>query len=189
MFKRLGYASPVVPVEVTSDGEILACAQGMVLPILNQPVGRITVDHAMLTCLDYEELEFVLAHEVSHIARSHYAETFAMAFGRASMDEAGKDDPAIKAALVVWDLFKVVRASEGELVGGAQVTLRHELEADAWAVWLTGDRAAAKRCLLRLCGNNLAAPSHTWEVFDKRIKLPVMTMGERLAALDRVQIG
>ena len=187
MFKRLGYTLSLVPVEVTLLGASLAGAQGVVLPILNQPFGRIIVDQSMLEFLDYDELEFVLAHEVAHIHRSHFAETFAMAYGRKSMDIEGRYDPSIKAALVAWDLFKVWRHSQGELVGAAHATKRHELEADALAVWLTGNKEAGKRCLLRLCGNNLEAPSHTWEVFDKRITLPVMTIRERLEALDAVR--
>ena len=61
-------------------------------------------------------------------------------------------------------------------------TLRNqEYEADRVAVSITGDLTSATTCLSKLVGNNMNAPSHIWELFDKAV--PAMTMGERIEVL------
>lgn len=58
------------------------------------------------------------------------------------------------------------------------------MQADIWAIFLTGNKAAAITCLKKLVNNNLDAYSHLWEAFD--LKLPIMTMRERIDELRKM---
>jgi len=187
LLKRLGCSSAAVLVEVTFDGKLLAGAQGGNLN--GHAVGRVIVDDYLLRLLPDEELEFVLAHEVAHIFRNHFASTLTTAVVREVVEDAAREDATIKAVLLAWDVWKVIRAVGGELSPAASTTRHNEFEADAYAVWLIGDKEIAKRSLLRLVGNDLDAPSHTWEVFGQTMPRPVLSMRERIAGLDSLPFG
>lgn len=182
LLHRLGCSRAAIVVEITSDGKLLAGALG--LNLNGFAIGRVIIDDRLLKALPYDELEFVLAHEVSHIFRNHLADSLTAAAVRALIEgEACKDDD-VKLLLLAWDVWKVIRALQGHLPPTAATTRANELEADALAVWLTRDKAAARRSLLRIVGNDPDAPSHVWEVFGTTMPLPALSMRDRLAALD-----
>lgn len=182
LFQALGCSSSEVLVEVRSDTREFAYACGTT--VFNKPIGQIVVSRARLDLLPDDELQFVLAHEAAHVFFGHNIETLAFKLSRFVLDALGKERPGLRIALASWDLWKLVRATRGDLPPDALAIRQHELEADRLAVCLTGDKGAAKRCLLRLVGGNVNAPSHTWEVFSKT--LPALSIADRLAALDEL---
>lgn len=101
---------------------------------------------------------------------------------RALAEDAAKSDANFKVVLRLWDSLQLLIFNNGNLPPFAALTKEQELDADAWAVFLTGNKAAARSALLKLARNELSAASHTWEVLD--MTLPVMTIGERLSKLD-----
>jgi len=125
-----------------------------------------------------DELKFVLAHEVVHIDQSHLPITILLKLPKEIIDELGKEYPAALGLSILWDLVKLWIRLQGSLPPEAAITKQQELQADIWAIFLTGNKTAAITCLKKLVNNNLDAYSHLWEVFD--VKLPVMTMRERI---------
>ena len=182
LLHRLGCSRASIVVEITSDGKLIAGALG--LNFNGVATGRVIIDDQLLKALPYDELEFVLAHEVSHIFRNHLADSLTAAMVRALIEGEARKDDRVKLLLLGWDVWKVIRASQGHLPPTAATTRANELEADALAVWLTRDKETAKRFLLRIVGDNPDAPSHVWEVFGTTMPLPALSMRDRLAALD-----
>ncbi len=135
-FKALGVSSAAVLVDITDDNTILACAQGATWS--SMAVGKITISRVLLELYDADELDFVLAHEVAHIYRNHLAARFTFAAARAIVDSLAREDRAIKELLALWTLWTLIRAATGGLPPDAAQLKQNELEADAWAVWLTG---------------------------------------------------
>lgn len=57
---------------------------------------------------------------------------------------------------------------------------QQEVDADILAIWLIGNnRSAAISALTKLVNGDLSKESHTWELL-KFVKLPVMTMRQRI---------
>ena len=179
LFMLLGCQQPFVDVEYLEEDSILASAVGVT--VLSYPFGKIRVARKLLELLTDAEIEFVLAHEVAHIHLNHVVSTASFAVARELANEVAKHDAQWKTIIKLWDSFMLLRYGKGTLPPSAVVTKKQELDADTWAVFLTGNKLTACSALLKLVGNNPNAPSHTWEVFDK--PLPVMTIRERMAAL------
>jgi len=177
---QLNCSLPLVTVEILMEDNALATAQGITL--LSIPIGKIKISQKVLKLLTDAEIDFVLAHEVAHIYLKHLVGTVSFQVARALVEDAARSDTQWKTLLTMWDSLKVLAYCGGNLPPSAALTKEHELEADAWAVFLTRNKVAAHSALSKLVGNNLSAPSHTWEVFDTA--LPVMTIRERLSILD-----
>jgi len=180
-FFKLGNSSTRVSVEITNDPKIIAGARG--LKLFNIPIGQIYVSKALLKKLSMDELKFVLAHEVVHIDQSHLPVTILFKLPKEIIDELGKEEPVALGLSIIWDLVKLWIHFQGGLPPKAAITKQQELQADIWAIFLTGNKTAAITCLKKLVNNDLNAPSHLWEVFD--VKLPVMTMRERIQEILR----
>lgn len=180
-FAQLNCPLPLVVVEILMEESVLATAQGITLGSI--AFGKIKISQQLLNLLTATEVEFVLAHEVTHIHLNHLVGTSSFQGARALAEDTARSDPRWKVLLTGWDLLKVFTYGGGNLPPSAALTKEQELKADALAVLLTRNKAAAHRALCKLVGNNLGAPSHTWEVFDTA--LPVMTIRERLSALDK----
>lgn len=180
-FAQLNCPLPLVVVEIFMEDNVLATAQGVTLGSI--ALGKINISRKLLNLLTAAEVNFVIAHEVTHIHLNHLVGTGSFQVARTLVEEAARSDPKWKVLLKGWDILKVFIYGGGNLPPSAALTKEQELEADAWAVLLTRDKAAAHSALCKLVGNNLGAPSHTWEVFDTA--LPVMTIRERLSALDK----
>lgn len=178
---QLNCPLPLVTVEILMEDNVLATAQGLTLGSI--AFGKIKISQKLLNLLTDAEVYFVLAHEVTHIHLNHLVGTGSFQLARTLVEDAARSDPRWKGLLTGWDILKVFIYGGGNLPPSAALTKEQELEADAWAVLLTRDKAAAHSALGKLVGNNLSAPSHTWEVFDTA--LPVMTIRERLSALDK----
>lgn len=181
LFTRLG-SNSVVLVEVTSDAGVLAQAHG-ISPFGALALGKITIGQDLLDVLSWDEMEFVLAHEVAHIHHNHLVARAPAAIIRSILESDARRDAGLSTALAVYDMLKVINAIHGVLPADAAMLRRNELEADATAIALTRNKAAAESSLRRLVGDDLDAPSHTWEVFNGRISRPALTMRERLAHL------
>ncbi len=179
IFNRLGCALSVVTVEISKEDNILATAQGVKFHI---PFGKIKISQKLLEFLNYEEIEFVLAHESAHIFLNHMVGTGSFVVARALAEDAARNDSNLKGLLVLWDNLKLLSFTAGKLPPLASLTKDQELDADAWAVFVTRNKKAARSALLKLSGNDLSSASHTWEVLE--MKIPVMSMRERLSALD-----
>lgn len=179
-FDRLNCRPPFVMVEISTENSVLAKALGVTFQTLS--FGKIKIAQKLLDILTEAEVDFLLAHEVSHIHLNHLLGTGSFVVVRELVENAARNDPQWKYLLTIWDIYKILTHWGGDLPPFAAVTKEQELDADAWAVFLTGNKAAARSALRKLVGNNLDTPSHTWEVFDTAI--PVMTIRERLSALD-----
>jgi Zn-dependent protease with chaperone function len=180
-FHELGHADSTVEVHVVAASTILAGAQGLVAD--GVPRGRIFLHAGLIRALSDEELDFVLAHEVAHIHCGHNVATATLAATRAIFDSHAQRDSGLRFVLTLWDVWRVLRASHGDLPPSAALTRSQELAADALAVKVTGKPDVARAALSKLVGGNLDAPSHEWEVFDRKLRLPVFSMRERLARL------
>lgn len=180
IFERLSCPLPGVTVEITTEDGVLATAQGVTF--LTISFGKIKISWKLLDLLTDAEIEFVLAHEAAHIYLNHLVGTGSFTVARVLAEDAARSDPNVRVLLTVWDVVKLLIFKGGNLPPFAALTKEQELDADAWAVFLTGNKAAAHSALLKLAGNNPGVPSHTWEVLDAT--LPVMTIKERLSALD-----
>lgn len=176
-FSKLGNNIAIVPIEITIDPKIMAGARG--LKLFNVPIGQIFINKSLLSGLSKGELEFVLAHEIVHIDQNHLPINILHKLPKEMIDELGKNDSIAKGFSIAWDLIKLWIHLQGDLPPDAAITKQQELQADTWAIWLTGNKTAAIACLKKLVNNNLNAYSHTWEAFD--VKLPIMTMRERIA--------
>lgn len=183
-FRLLNCPRSVVLVEISSDTTELAYAQGGMA--LNIPFGKIVISRALHDLLTPDELAFVLAHEVAHIYRDHVIVTASYHLTRSVLDSVASDDKVVRGLLLAWDLLKLAAVGRGTLPPAANTLRANELEADAWALFLTKNKAAAKGCLLRLAGDNLDAPSHTWEVFKQQ--MPALSVRDRLKNIDRLQL-
>lgn len=179
-FDRLNCRLPFVMVEISTENSVLAKALGVTFQTLS--FGKIKIAQKLLDILTEAEVCFLLAHEVSHIHLNHLLGTGSFVVVRELVENAARNDPQWKYLLTIWDIYKFLTHWGGDLPPFAAVTKEQELDADAWAVFLTGNKVAARSALRKLVGNNLDTPSHTWEVFDTTI--PVMTIRERLSALD-----
>jgi Zn-dependent protease with chaperone function len=177
---RFGHSDSAIEVVVSPDLHLAATAQGLTLGGI--PTGTITVSTGILRALTTEEIDFVLGHEITHIARNHLFGRGLLAAVRAVADALAVDEPGLQKMLVGYDIAKLVQLFTGELPMGAALTKDQETEADARAVFATGNPTAARSVLRKLAGQNLDGPSHLWEVFD--IELPVMSIRERLTILD-----
>lgn len=123
------------------------------------------------------EIRFILAHECAHIFNNHViASTFWNFLEKSVKGEYNENYEAVEFIKLILTL-----GSKNKLPPNA-VTLRNqEYEADRIAVNITGDLNSAISCLIKLVGNNMSLPSHTWELFGTVV--PVMTMGERINVL------
>ena len=177
-FSKLGNRNTLVSVEIIRDPKIIAGARGLKLKLFNFPFGQIYVSKFLLRTLSKDELKFVLAHEVVHIDQSHLPITILLKLSKEIIDELGKVFPVALGLSVLWDFVKLFIRLQGSLPPEAAISKQQELQADIWAIFLTGNKTAAITCLKKLVNNKLDAPSHLWEVFD--VKLPIMTMRERI---------
>lgn len=177
---QLNCTMPNVEVEIITDDNILASALGVTFGSVS--FGKIKVSRNLLGLLTDAEVDFVLAHEVAHIHFNHIITTGSLVAIRGLAEEAAMSEPTLKNWLAIWDIIKVAMYGAGRLPPSAVAVKKQELDADALAVLLTRNKAAAFSALRKLVGNKLSAPSHTWEVFGAY--LPVMTVRERLSTLN-----
>lgn len=178
-FFKLGNSRIQVSVQITDESKIIAGARG--LKLFNIPVGQIWVSKSFLQNLPEDEAKFVIAHEVVHIDQNHLPATVLLKLPKAIIDELGKVDVRALGLSLLWDFIKLWIRFQGGLPPEAAITKQQELQADVWAIFLTGNKTAAINCLKGLVNNNLDSPSHLWEIFD--VKLPIMTMRERIGEI------
>jgi len=178
-FSKLGNSRIQVSVQITDELKIIAGARG--IKLFNIPVGRIWVSKPFLRNLSEDKVKFVIAHEVVHIDQNHLPASVLLKLPKAIIDELGKVDVRALGLSILWDFIKLWIRFQGGLPPEAAITKQQELQADVWAIFLTGNKTAAINCLKELVNNNLDLPSHLWEVFD--VKLPIMTMRERIEGI------
>lgn len=123
------------------------------------------------------ETQFILAHECSHIFNNHVISKLFWNVLENTLKREQKENHQI------IELLKVafVLLSKSHLPPNAETLRNQEYEADRMAVSITRDIESAISCLSKLVGNNMNAPSHTWELFDSIF--PAMTMGQRIEVL------
>lgn len=188
---RLGIKTSLVLVKITDDSYIhVAGARGLVLkdfPILgNTAIGEIFFNTKWLDRLTQSELEYVISHEVAHIYFNHIFTTATVQFIKTKINELAKDSDIVKLvwilkqSLDLW-IFLMQRQIPFE------VTLHKEQEiaADALAIHLTHNKAAATSFFKRYVNNDLTKPSHIWETLG--IQLPVMTLQERINEINNAK--
>lgn len=125
------------------------------------------------------EIRFILAHECAHIFNNHVVATlFWNLFEKALKGQKNENYELIEIIKIGFVLM-----AKNHLPPNAETLRDQEYEADRIAVSITGDLASAVSCLSKLVNNNMNAPSHVWELFDKAI--PAMKMGERIESLRR----
>jgi len=180
-FSKLGNRDIAVNVRIINDPRIIAGARGVKLPVLNIPFGEIYINEQLNHMLTDDELKFVLAHEVVHIDQNHLPFAVLLKLPRIILKELGKEYLAACGLSLLWELIRMWIYLQGELPPEAAITKQQELQADIWAIFLTGNKSAAISCLKKLVNNDLSKPSHLWEILD--VKLPVMTMYERISRI------
>ena len=149
---------------------------------LNSPAvgGFIYVNEKILNkSFTDSEIDFILAHECAHIFNNHTIATlFWNLFEKALKGEKNENYELIEIIKIGFVIL-----SKSHLPPNAETLRDQEYEADRIAVSITHDLTSAVSCLSKLAGNNMNAPSHMWELFDKA--LPAMKMGQRIEALRR----
>lgn len=141
-------------------------------------VGIININEKILSKgFTDSEIRFILAHECSHIFSNHVISTLFWNMLENTFKGEKKENREIVELLKVG--FVVLAKSH--LPPNAETLRNQEYEADKMAVSITEDVGSAISCLSKLGGNNMDAPSHTWELFDSAI--PAMTMGQRIEIL------
>jgi hypothetical protein len=144
--------------------------------------GQIGFGTGLLEKLTPDEVDFVLAHEVVHIAENHVlphrvphlVETLVLDIGPLII-------PELAALRFPWDVVRTGRFVAHHPDSRERITEQQEYAADAGAVRLTGKLEPAVSALTKLVDGDLSAMSHGWIVFTAA--LPIMTMGERIAKL------
>lgn len=139
--------------------------------------GLIQVNDKILSKFPDNEIRFILAHECAHIFNNH---TIATGFWHL-LEKAVKGDNNENYQAVEFIKLILALGSKSNLPPNAETLRTQEYEADRIAVNITGDLNSAISCLTKLAGNDMNAPSHTWELFGSAV--PAMTMGERINSL------
>ena len=146
---------------------------------LNSPGvgGIIFVNEKILKKFTDSEIQFIIAHECVHIFHNH---AIASMFWNL-LEDAIKGDNNENYDFVEFIKLFLALSSQSKLPPNAETLRNQEYEADREAVNITGNLMSALSCLTKLAGNNMNAPSHTWELFNNTV--PAMTMGERISTL------
>lgn len=186
IFSQLGTRTTLVLVQKTQTR--VACAIGLTLKDMvslfgfEPPAagGIVQINEKLLNkAFTDSEIRFILAHECSHIFYNHIISTLFWNLLEKTLK--GENSENYKLIEVVKGLLALL--SKSHLPPNAETLRNQEYEADRVAISITGDLASAVSCLSKLVGNNMNAPSHTWELFGKIV--PTMTMGERIEVLRR----
>lgn len=180
ILRSLGVRTPLVL--VSHNDNTIAGATGIYLnlPLLsiNAALGQILVNTNYVNSrLTTEEQRFVLTHEVVHIYQNHVAATVLFRVPRAILESSAKE------LSIAFDILKILLQIFGVPPPESTLTKQQEIQADVWAICLTGNRTCAISCLTKLVDGNLSKPSHVWEALD--IKIPVMSMQERIIEIQK----
>ena len=84
---------------------------------------------------------------------------------------------------IAVDALKLLLHGRGIPPPISALTKEHELDADIQTVLFTRNKTAAINCLTKLVNGNLESISHEWEALG--VKMPVMTMRERIEEIER----
>ena len=152
---------------------------GRVLAKGNCPAGLICFEENFESLFDFAEKEFILAHEYSHIIKNHcplmYVGGLASSIVKRYVAEV-EDKMAKMTISLIWKYIETVTA--------ATFKRQFELDADAHALELTGDRDTALRTIEKIgttFAGNLSMPSH-YLVRGKSV-ISILSYQERLDAL------
>jgi Zn-dependent protease with chaperone function len=147
---------------------------GSVGIFFNGPIGFIFLANHLETHFTYDEIRFIVGHEMSHIARSHVISRYMTSFFEEILAE------LFSKQLV--SLFKGLFYLRGQHVLDQKVVRENELEADRDAVSWVGNREVGISTLEKLvryyANGNLDSPSHFAPL--GRLQLPVVTFRERI---------
>ena len=152
---------------------------GTVLVKGNCPAGLIGFEENFERIFDETEKEFILAHEYSHIVKNHCPLLFVGGLASSIVKKyiAQVEDEMTKLALnCIWAYI--------ETAAGLAFTKQFELDADAHALMVTGNREAALRTIVKIgesFAGDMAQPSH-YIVKNKRA-ISVLTYQDRLDSL------
>lgn len=162
---------------------------GVIPPIGNivkppgAPVGIIGIDEDFMSYFNINEINFIIAHEYSHIKMNHVPLTAAGTWGadlfRDYIDTIEND--LVRAIVKIG--FECLSAKVA-----VEFTKTFELEADSNAVLLTRDKNSAlstlNKTVVNFAGNNPKNPSHY--VKKGGLFIPVVTYEERIDAINRM---
>ncbi len=177
----LGAGTVLVSVKPTK--KTIAAAVGItlhenILGLEKPSVGVIYVNEKFLNKnFTYSEIRFILAHECAHIFNNHVIASTLWNL----IEQALKGDNNENYDVVELLKFLFIFTSKSKLPPNAETLRNQEYEADRVGADVTGDLFSAISALSKLAGNDMNAPSHSWELFGNVV--PAMTMGERLATL------
>lgn len=186
-FSMLGNSTTSVQIEITSNQKMEACTNG--IKLFNKPSGKIRIDNGLLKKLSYDELRFVVGHEVYHIDQNHVLETAIYNLPKILIDEIAKTNDAAKGISLFLDGINGLIYLKGDLPPLVKMAKEQEINADIWSILATGNKTAAINCLTKLVNNDLNQWSHKWEIFEAlglNVELPVMTMRQRIDSIQAV---
>jgi Zn-dependent protease with chaperone function len=127
---------------------------------------------------DENEIKFILAHECSHILKSHViSKAFWVYLESILNGERNENKLYVDALKLLLAIF-----SPEKLPPNALALRNNEYEADEYALKITGNKGAALRVLKKLAGKDMDGASHTWEFMGK--ELAAMSYRERIAELE-----
>ncbi len=155
----------------------------------NKPSGKIRIDNGLLKRLSYDELRFVIGHEVYHIDQNHVLETAIYNLPKILIDEIAKTNDSAKCISLFLDGINGLIYLKGDLPPLVKMAKEQEINADIWSILATGNKTDAINCLTKLVNNDLNQWSHKWEIFEAlglNVELPVMTMRQRIGSIQAV---
>lgn len=181
--RALSVTNHAVRIKIVSDPSV--SAETSAFCVSNFALGEIRINKRLTNPATYpflnsDELDFVLAHEVSHIFMNHTPKSILAHLPKSILDAAAEVyEEALWLKLMVDAAYVIITLS-GELPPEAQLTKEQEVDADILAIWLIGNRrTTAISALTKLVDGDLNRESHTWELLQL-VNLPIMTMGQRI---------
>lgn len=141
--------------------------------------------------LSDQEIEFILAHELSHIIKGHYPVSIILELPKIILDSIKEDWSKILGSTI--DLIKLLIYLKGDMPQKEAVMRDHEFEADEYAIFLMhikGYNTAkniAISCLTKLSGYNTSIPSHVAKI--AKTNIPLLTINNRIARIRNIDFG
>jgi Zn-dependent protease with chaperone function len=186
-FQRIGYPQHLVGGYTFKEKKDDSPAFCLGFQIFNLPIGLIFVSEGLSKILKEDELEFVVLHEMGHIAKNHFVSTSFVWLTKSWIVDIISDgfEVSKQKAREYLDWLKAFYVLlSGKRTMEEEAKARVELEADQYAVMFQGKKEPATSTLLKLSKGNIRAPTHV--TLDGRFPFPITTYEERIEMIRKI---